>query len=368
MAIDIIDQAMPQIELASNERELMNVEAAAASAYWSRWAAINVRWVRRDEPLVPRHWRSYGGRASPLTDSPRQAATPVNGLLNLAYAIGEVETRISCLAMGLDPGLGVLHADQKARDSLALDVLEAIRPDIDEYILGLLRTAVLRRHDLYETRQGVVRILPPLSHRIAETAPMWAARVAPVVEHVAATFATSSPYSSLSLPTLLTQARRSSRFGSSKPQRISLPAAPSICEACGAPVPRSHRLCARCRPREKLAVGLLGLAAGRARRATLRDSGQDPSTSATANAKRRETHLRRRAEQMEWDRTTGTRVDTDEYWHTVLPAIAHVPVRQLARITGLSVGYCAFIRRGLRVPHPRWWGILREAGKEASSH
>jgi predicted transcriptional regulator len=35
-----------------------------------------------------------------------------------------------------------------------------------------------------------------------------------------------------------------------------------------------------------------------------------------------------------------------------------VPLRELARRTGLSVAYCARIRRGEEVPHLRWWARL----------
>lgn len=42
----------------------------------------------------------------------------------------------------------------------------------------------------------------------------------------------------------------------------------------------------------------------------------------------------------------------------MLPLIREVPVRRLAAMTGLSVGYCALVRRGLRTPHRRWWEVL----------
>jgi len=38
-----------------------------------------------------------------------------------------------------------------------------------------------------------------------------------------------------------------------------------------------------------------------------------------------------------------------------------VPSLPRVRATGLSVGYCALIRRGLRVPHPRWWAAFLAA-------
>ncbi len=51
----------------------------------------------------------------------------------------------------------------------------------------------------------------------------------------------------------------------------------------------------------------------------------------------------------------------------VLPAIQGVPLRELGRRTGLSVGYLARIRRGEEVPHQRWWDLLLRVGRFASS-
>ncbi len=106
-------------------------------------------------------------------------------MLNYAYAILETEPRIACLAVGLDPGLGVLHADLKARDSLALDLMDAGRPAVDSYVLDLLGSRVLSRNDVFETREGACRLLPPLTERLAETTRNWAGRVGSWAERVA---------------------------------------------------------------------------------------------------------------------------------------------------------------------------------------
>ena len=56
----------------------------------------------------------FGARVSPLTGSPRLAATPPNAILNYLYALLESEARLAAAALGLDPGLGVLHVDTSA--------------------------------------------------------------------------------------------------------------------------------------------------------------------------------------------------------------------------------------------------------------
>ena len=66
--------------------------------------------------------------ASPSPAPIRSAANPANALLNYLYAMLGAEARIALLAVGPDPVLGVLHADLKARDSLALDLVDAVYP------------------------------------------------------------------------------------------------------------------------------------------------------------------------------------------------------------------------------------------------
>jgi len=58
----------------------------------------------------------------------------------------ESEARLAVTALGLDPGLGVLHADAPGRDSLAFDVLEPARPVVDTYLLDWITTQPLKRN------------------------------------------------------------------------------------------------------------------------------------------------------------------------------------------------------------------------------
>ena len=43
----------------------------------------------------------------------------------------------------------------------------------------------------------------------------------------------------------------------------------------------------------------------------------------------------------------------------ILPGLQSIPVRRMAEVTGLTRAYCAMVRRGLYVPHPRHWEALR---------
>jgi CRISPR/Cas system-associated endonuclease Cas1 len=74
--------------------------------------------------------------------------------LNYLYAIVQAEARIAILSLGLDPGMGVLRAGLEARDSLALDVMEPVRPEVDQFVLELLRSHTFAVREFFQTRRG----------------------------------------------------------------------------------------------------------------------------------------------------------------------------------------------------------------------
>lgn len=67
--------------------------------------------------------------------------------------------------------MGILHTDKRYRGSLAHDLMEPVRPLVDGMVLELLAEQPLQRGNVYETREGVCRIGPPLVRRLAEWAP-----------------------------------------------------------------------------------------------------------------------------------------------------------------------------------------------------
>jgi CRISPR associated protein Cas1 len=105
--------------------------------------------------------------------------------LNHVYAILEAEARIALIRIGLDPAIGIMHSDLRARDSLACDLMEAIRPQADEFVLELIRNREFRQNDFFETRQGVCRVLSPLNQEIAQNSGKWKKSIGPVAEEVA---------------------------------------------------------------------------------------------------------------------------------------------------------------------------------------
>lgn len=107
--------------------ELMGVEGAAAAAYFP--ALGN---------LLPEELRFQTRSRQPPLDL-------ANSALSFLYTVllGECVTALT--AAGLDPSIGVLHADDDRRPSLALDLLEEFRPLIvDQVVLTAARTGALK--------------------------------------------------------------------------------------------------------------------------------------------------------------------------------------------------------------------------------
>src|SRR5437870_13099776 len=95
-------------------------------------------------------------------------------MLNFLYALLESESRLAAAALGLDPGLGILHVDTPARDSLACDLMEAIRPKVDAYVLDWVLSQPLRRDWFFEQRDGNCRLMASFAIRLTQTAQVWA--------------------------------------------------------------------------------------------------------------------------------------------------------------------------------------------------
>ena len=69
----------------------------------------------------------------------RPPRDPVNALLSFLYALVCVECQAACEGVGLDPRIGFLHAARPGRSSLALDLMEELRPFLtDQLALTLI--------------------------------------------------------------------------------------------------------------------------------------------------------------------------------------------------------------------------------------
>jgi CRISPR-associated endonuclease Cas1 len=354
-----ITGALSDLEQAPTIEAMRKAESHAARAYWQAWVATPLTFARKDTDRVPDSWRVFGSRTSPLSGGPRLAVTPGCAVLNLLYALAEQEATLALRAVGLDPGIGVVHRDRPARDSLTLDLFEAVRPSVDHYLLTLLRERTFAAGDFYETRRGTIRVLPPLTHQLTQTLPVWAERLAPLAEHLAETLLAGRP-------TPLTQSRRSSGRDNVrrrlKHANAVQPVVARSCRSCGTVLTGADRThCDDCLPGFRAEQQASFAAAGPVALARLRAEGTDPAHGGQAGRRRSRTMRQRKAEAAEWDAHQLEPSDVEQFKRDVLPAIQDIPLRELAEATGLSLRYVALIRRGERVPHSRHWSAFQAA-------
>jgi CRISPR-associated endonuclease Cas1 len=369
-AREIRDICGDSLDRAATMDQIRALEAQAAASYWESWEGVPVHFARRDEQRVPEAWRHFGQRHSPLTNSPRKATNPANCLLNFFYGILETETRIAAQIMGLAPQLALLHADKRFRDSMVFDLMEPMRPQVDAFLLDLLQSRVFAKSDFVETREGVCRVLPPLTHFLVETAPRWAQAIAPVVEGVVQALikdAAQAQRTRVLFTTPLTGANRSAgRDGYRRHPRkpaVQTSHMPQACRNCGVLLEGTRRtFCDECLPERYREAQREALAIGRGIMAHLRYRGQDPAHGGKAAQKRGRRVTQESQKRGAWNRTHQQEQDVRVFKREILPRLRDMPLSTIARVTGFSRGYCSFIRRGIRIPHPRHWEALWDLG------
>lgn len=136
-----LEEACQRLSKCDTREEIMGVEGAAA-----------------------RHYFQIYGNAMPAGFTfrvrSRPAQDPCNALLNLGYMtlLREVHTHLE--AHDLDPYLGILHATQENRPSLALDLLEEFRqPLVDIFIRKIICLGQIKSTDFQTTQDGI-QMLP----------------------------------------------------------------------------------------------------------------------------------------------------------------------------------------------------------------
>jgi CRISPR-associated endonuclease Cas1 len=73
----------------------------------------------------------------------RPPRDPVNACLSLGYTLLHAQAVQACAVAGLDPLLGFYHRPAFGRESLASDLIEALRPAVDLWVWELVRSRTL---------------------------------------------------------------------------------------------------------------------------------------------------------------------------------------------------------------------------------
>jgi len=136
LALRKLDGILAHVEEKNTIAALMGVEGAGAAAYFEGFAAI----------APPRLKFSQRNRRPPRD--------PLNALLSLGYTLLHSEAVLALYGAGLDPFIGFYHQLDFGRESLACDIIEPFRVQIDAFSLDLFRRETLRAEDFSTTESG----------------------------------------------------------------------------------------------------------------------------------------------------------------------------------------------------------------------
>jgi CRISPR-associated protein Cas1 len=89
--------------------------------------------------------------------SRRPPLDPVNALLSFLYSMLAHDVRAACESVGLDSQVGFLHRDRPGRPSLALDLMEELRPFLaDRLVLSLINRRQVSADGFKTAENGAV--------------------------------------------------------------------------------------------------------------------------------------------------------------------------------------------------------------------
>jgi CRISPR-associated protein Cas1 len=136
-AVHQIDHLLTMLPDCATRDEVMGIEGAAARQYFAALGQI-----------MPEDMRFTGRSRQPPQDT-------INAALSYGYAVILAEAVSALCAAGLDPAVGMFHAEQDRRPSLALDLMEEFRPlIIDQVVVAAARRAELRPEHGHRDEHG----------------------------------------------------------------------------------------------------------------------------------------------------------------------------------------------------------------------
>ena len=137
-----LKELLPQIAAAASLEHLRGLEGAGATLYFGQFDQL----ILGEKPLF-----SYQSR------SRRPPRDPVNALLSFVYSLLSHDCASALESVGLDSYVGFLHRDRPGRASLALDLMEELRPCMaDRFVLTLINNRIVGRQDFDFLENGAV--------------------------------------------------------------------------------------------------------------------------------------------------------------------------------------------------------------------
>ncbi|HLM21748.1 MAG TPA: CRISPR-associated endonuclease Cas1 [Propionibacteriaceae bacterium] len=347
---DAIDVFRTELRNTGNAEQAMVVEMQAADQYWSAWNhAVHLNFAAQDRRRVPHYWLTFGGRTTPLVEAGtnRHAATPTNAMINFGMRLAEIETTLACHALGLDPYIGLAHANHPHRPAFVLDLMEAVRGVVEETVWQLTMSRTFRKADFAEGPTGEVRILPPFSHAFAAgLLPSLRAAVAPVAEDVAKTLLDATHHTG-TVPTALTRRNsKSSVLAGGGLARSKRPRSTATqlwtCPQCGAAVNNSkHVRCQGC-------------------------INADARQTTEIRGRRGNAIAARKRAYRAWEKAGGLGDLDPNTWNRIAAGLKTVKLSDIMQVTGVSKSFASTIRSGKYRPHVSHWPALAVLAESAA--
>ncbi len=132
---------------------LLEFEAKCANIYWREYRkAVEALWP--GSGFISRGNTSYSWT--------RNAADPINALLNYGYAILEARCRVAVVRAGFDPTIGYLHSIAPSKHPLVYDFQELGRALVDSVVLEMVRAdpAIRKKGAFVRTTDWGLRLAP----------------------------------------------------------------------------------------------------------------------------------------------------------------------------------------------------------------
>lgn len=127
---NILHDTLPKIDSVLELDELRGIEGKAAEQYFSVFNDMILN-QKQDFEFTTRN------RRPPLDN--------INAILSFAYTVLAGDCANALSSVGMDPYVGFMHGDRPGRTSLALDLMEELRPILsDRFILTLINTKAIQ--------------------------------------------------------------------------------------------------------------------------------------------------------------------------------------------------------------------------------
>lgn len=162
----VLKDLLPLVNAETSLDSLRGLEGAGATAYFR---ALDHMILSNKDTF------SFHGRTR------RPPLDPFNALLSFAYSLLANDCASALESVGLDSYVGFLHRDRPGRTSLALDLMEELRPCLaDRFVLTLINNRVMSTSD-FQFREGGAVLLTDDARRTFLKA--WQERKREVITH-----------------------------------------------------------------------------------------------------------------------------------------------------------------------------------------